>query len=172
MNDLLEQIGLLRRSTLELKIPIETFQLQLANYVGREEVKMFGEPNSVYHGRVTREKFKITENIKGVSFGELIKFANNDSSDAQINGIIIETENGLEIQLTSFLFKSREILFLLSGSMVTIAGIIMTIGKSENNDSIAMIVMGVFVLGFTYLYMRKSAIDAIRNFRKRFEVLQ
>jgi hypothetical protein len=159
MKDKLKKYGLLEESVQELDIPKEAFINFLTKRTGSsEEIKMFEKPNYLYFGRINESSFEITENQK--PFG--------NTSSAKIKGEIKSTKNGIELRLESLLLAQREYIFFGVGIFMFIGGIIkFLINLSSDIETIMIAPVGLSLVGFTYLYMRKDARLAIENFEKR-----
>lgn len=159
MKEKLKKFGLLKESVQKLDIPKDTFIDYFSEMIGpSEEIKMIGKPKYEYFGWIDDSIFEVTENQK--PFG--------NTSSAKLTGVINSTESGIELHIESILLAVREYVFLGAGFSLFIGGLIkILINFSTDIETILIAPFGLIFIGFTYLYMRKDAKLAIKNFDSR-----
>lgn len=164
MKDKLKKIGLLRESVQKIDIPKDTFISFFSAMIGMtQEVKVFSKPSYPYFGYISETNFAITENQK--PFG--------NTSSAKVTGEIRSTESGIELRFESLLLAQREYIFIGVGILMFIGGIIkLFLNPSSDIETIILAPFGLFLIVFTYAYMRRDALLAMKNFKNRLKDLK
>ena len=159
----LEKIGILQKSTAEFKIKRNDLIRYLAqNTVGNgDDLSMISSPY-LYTGQVFETGFSLTETTV------LLK----KPSDALITGKIHSSSDGIKLELKSKLLGQREYLFLSAGVILILLSCLKAFSSGANSDSLWMILTGVFIIGFTLLYMGIDAKSALDTFERRIHQIE
>jgi hypothetical protein len=113
--ELLLKFNLIESNVLDISISKDAFINYLNEITGtEEEVNIFTKPEFDYYGEYNYTNFEITENQR------IFK----NTSDSKIKGKIIFRNNGITLNVESYLFETREIIFVIVGIFMLFTGIV------------------------------------------------
>ncbi len=161
--DLLRKFSLTEKQIFKLYKPKEEVFKSLESLVTKGMDKnIFGKNKQPYFGTLNLKEFNLRENKKLWGFSK--------ASDSRIIGTF-EEDNTLSVE--SYLFESREIIFTIVGSVMTLVGTITLLTTLNiQSENALLIPFGISWLLFTFFYMKQEAKKGMKNFERRLAEIQ